>query len=99
MASRPPQPCCTIYSPRLSDIDPDYTRRCPMDTVVQESHHAHSSTHYNARSSAFGRSRLFTKMSNTLRKLRITFSVLCGIVCLMLIVLWLRSYWWWDGFG
>jgi hypothetical protein len=32
-----------------------------------------------------------------LRKLRIVFSVLCGMVCLLLIVLWGRSYWKYDG--
>jgi hypothetical protein len=32
-------------------------------------------------------------MSNMLRKLRITFSVACGIVCLLLVALWVRSYW------
>ena len=35
-------------------------------------------------------------MSTNLRKLRIAFSVLCGIVCLLLIVMWVRSYWWAD---
>jgi hypothetical protein len=30
------------------------------------------------------------------RKLRVAFSVLSGIVCLLLIVLWVRSYWWYD---
>jgi hypothetical protein len=29
------------------------------------------------------------------RKLRIAWSVACGIVCLLLILLWVRSYWWW----
>jgi hypothetical protein len=32
------------------------------------------------------------------RYLRITFSAACGIACLMLIVLWARSYWWFDQF-
>ena len=27
------------------------------------------------------------------RKVRIAFSVVCGIVCVLLIVLWVRSYW------
>jgi hypothetical protein len=31
-----------------------------------------------------------------IRKLKIAFSVVCGIVCLLLIVLWIRSYWWCD---
>jgi hypothetical protein len=31
------------------------------------------------------------------RKLRIAWSVLCGIFCVLLIVLWLRSYWVIDG--
>jgi hypothetical protein len=30
------------------------------------------------------------------RKLRIAFSAACGIICLLLIVLWVRSYWWTD---
>ena len=30
------------------------------------------------------------------RKLRIAWSAVCGIVCLLLIVLWVRSYWWRD---
>jgi hypothetical protein len=30
------------------------------------------------------------------RKLRIVFSALCGIACVLLIVLWVRSYWYWD---
>jgi hypothetical protein len=30
------------------------------------------------------------------RKLRIAWSVGCGIVCLLLIALWVRSYWWSD---
>jgi hypothetical protein len=30
------------------------------------------------------------------RKLRIAWSVVCGIACLLLIVLWVRSYWWYD---
>ena len=28
------------------------------------------------------------------RKLRIAWSVGCGILCVLLIVLWVRSYWW-----
>jgi hypothetical protein len=32
------------------------------------------------------------------RKLRIAWSVGWGIVCLLLIVLWVRSYWWMDSF-
>jgi hypothetical protein len=31
--------------------------------------------------------------AGTLRLLRITVSVVCGIVCLLLIALWVRSYW------
>jgi hypothetical protein len=31
------------------------------------------------------------------RKLRIAWSVLCGFLCLLLIGLWERSYWWIDG--
>jgi hypothetical protein len=30
------------------------------------------------------------------RKLRIAVSVTCGIACVLLIVLWVRSYWKWD---
>src|SRR5262245_24453789 len=30
------------------------------------------------------------------RKLRIAWSAVCGVVCLLLIVLWVRSYWWAD---
>jgi hypothetical protein len=30
------------------------------------------------------------------RKLRIAFSAVCGVVCLLLIALWVRSYWWND---
>ena len=30
------------------------------------------------------------------RKLRIAFSAVCGIACLIMILLWARSYWWWD---
>jgi hypothetical protein len=30
------------------------------------------------------------------RKLRITWTVFCGIACVLLIVLWVRSYWWAD---
>jgi hypothetical protein len=30
------------------------------------------------------------------RYLRIAFSATCGILCLLLIVLWIRSYWWQD---
>ena len=30
------------------------------------------------------------------RKLRIAWSVMCGIACVLLIVLWVRSYWWQD---
>ena len=32
-----------------------------------------------------------------LRALRITWTVLCGIACVLLIALWVRSYWWEDG--
>jgi hypothetical protein len=32
------------------------------------------------------------------RKLRIAWSVACGITCVLLIVLWVRSYWWVDQF-
>jgi hypothetical protein len=31
------------------------------------------------------------------RKLRIAWSVACAIACVLLIVLWVRSYWWDDG--
>jgi hypothetical protein len=30
------------------------------------------------------------------RKLRIAWSVAWGVVCVLLIVLWVRSYWWYD---
>ena len=30
------------------------------------------------------------------RKLRIAWSVVCGIACVLLLVLWVRSYWNWD---
>jgi hypothetical protein len=33
------------------------------------------------------------------RNLRIAWSVMCGILCLMLIALWVRSYWQWDNVG
>src|SRR5262245_26932319 len=32
------------------------------------------------------------------RKLRIAWSIFCGIACVLLIVLWVRSYTWWDEF-
>jgi hypothetical protein len=31
-----------------------------------------------------------------IRSLRIAVSAVCGILCLLLIVLWVRSYWWLD---
>jgi hypothetical protein len=31
-----------------------------------------------------------------LRKLRLAWSVACGIACVLLIVLWVRSYWWME---
>jgi hypothetical protein len=34
-----------------------------------------------------------------LRLLRIAASVVCGIACVLLIALWVRSYWWWDSLG
>jgi hypothetical protein len=33
------------------------------------------------------------------RKLRIAWSVFCGIACVLLVVLWVRSYWWEDRFS
>ena len=36
-------------------------------------------------------------MQKLLRYLRFTLSAVCGIVCLLLIALWVRSYWWADG--
>ena len=33
------------------------------------------------------------------RKLRITFSAVCGLMCLLLIALWVRSYSWMDEAG
>ena len=30
------------------------------------------------------------------RRLRIAFSAICGVLCLLLILLWVRSYWWSD---
>jgi hypothetical protein len=32
------------------------------------------------------------------RKLRIAWSVACGVLCLLLVVLWVRSYWYFDTF-
>jgi glucan phosphoethanolaminetransferase (alkaline phosphatase superfamily) len=37
-------------------------------------------------------------MSRTLRYLRILWTIFCGIACVLLIVLWVRSYWRADGF-
>jgi hypothetical protein len=37
-------------------------------------------------------------MSRKLRYLRIAFSAVCGVLCLLLIALWVRSYWVWEGF-
>jgi hypothetical protein len=31
------------------------------------------------------------------RKLRIAISPVCGVVCLLLVALWIRSYFWQDG--
>jgi hypothetical protein len=31
--------------------------------------------------------------------LRITWTVLCGIACVLLIALWIRSYWWGDAYS
>ena len=45
--------------------------------------------------------RLRPRPSNTpmsYRKLRIAWSVGCSITCVLLIVLWMRSYWWSDQF-
>jgi hypothetical protein len=36
-------------------------------------------------------------MNDMVRNLQIAFSAACGIVCLLLIVLWMRSYYWYDG--
>jgi hypothetical protein len=33
------------------------------------------------------------------RYLRIGWTVLCGIACVLLVVLWVRSYWWSDQFN
>jgi Na+/melibiose symporter-like transporter len=33
------------------------------------------------------------------RKLRIAWSVFCGVAAVLLIVLWVRSYWWYDTIG
>ncbi len=38
-------------------------------------------------------------MHRFLRYLRIAFSATCGIACVLLIVLWVRSYWWMDSTG
>jgi hypothetical protein len=35
-------------------------------------------------------------MKRTLRYLRIAFSATCLIACVLLVVLWVRSYWWMD---
>jgi hypothetical protein len=35
-------------------------------------------------------------MRRWLRYFRIAFSVMCGIACVLLIALWVRSYWWMD---
>ncbi len=36
------------------------------------------------------------RSGSLLRKLRISFSAGCAILCLLLIALWVRSYWWTD---
>lgn len=36
-------------------------------------------------------------MSKRLRYLRIAFSLVCGICCLLMIAWWVRGYWWADG--
>src|SRR3990172_7220509 len=35
-------------------------------------------------------------MLRFLQYLRIAFSATCLIACVLLIALWVRSYWWWD---
>jgi hypothetical protein len=37
-------------------------------------------------------------MSRYLRYLRIAFSAFCGLMCVLLVVLWVRSYWRYDRF-
>ncbi len=37
--------------------------------------------------------------AKVIRGLRIAWSVWCGILCVLLIVLWVRSYWWQDEIG
>src|SRR4051794_21664600 len=34
-----------------------------------------------------------------LRGLRITWTAICGIACILLIGLWVRSYWWIEWYG
>ena len=48
MASRSPQRRCTFYSPLVSDTDPDYTRRCPMDVVVKKIQTPHTADRHDA---------------------------------------------------
>jgi hypothetical protein len=51
----------------------------------------HSANHHDARGIAFRGDHSRNKMNHIFRKVRIAFSVLCGIVCVLLIVLWVRS--------
>ena len=39
----------------------------------------------------------FGQLKGYVRYVRITFSIACGIACVLLIALWARSYWWIDG--
>jgi hypothetical protein len=59
----------------------------------------HSANSHNADGSAAGVGHLRDTMSNMPRNLRIAYSAVCGIVCLLLIALWVRSYRYRDGFS
>jgi hypothetical protein len=75
--------CCVVYG--ASNVS--------LPTAVQ---YPHSSYSHNTRGRSVRGDRLHYKMSKKLRKLRIAFSILCGIVCLLLIGLWVRSYYYYD---
>ena len=88
------------------------TRLHPVDTLVQSFQYPHDAHRHDAHRDGASDHRLIqslvipakfirglegqTRMKY--RKLRIAFSATCGIACVLLVVLWVRSYWWVDDF-
>src|SRR6187551_611443 len=73
----------------------------PLDSLVQAFQRPHSANRHDAGCRGARADCLVNTMNRPrlIRGIKITWTVFCGMACVLLIALWVRSYWYWDWYN